>query len=64
MDKDELKGEGKQAEGKAREMAGKVTGNEDQEAEGRAKQAEGKAQETLGEVKDKVKDFGRKVTGD
>jgi uncharacterized protein YjbJ (UPF0337 family) len=63
MNEHEIKGKGKQAGGKAEELAGKVTGNEETEARGRGRQAEGKVQETAGSVMDKVRDFARKITG-
>lgn len=55
MGKDQVKGLGKQAEGKAKEVAGVVSGNRKLEAEGKLKQAEGKGQETVGKVKDDMK---------
>jgi len=53
---DTVKGELKQAEGKAQGVAGKVTDNPDQEAGGKLKEAEGKVQEGFGKAKDAVKD--------
>jgi uncharacterized protein YjbJ (UPF0337 family) len=63
VDKEELKAKGKQAQGKAQEYAGKVTGDEEQEAEGRAKNMEGDIQEKAGDLADKARELGRKVTG-
>jgi uncharacterized protein YjbJ (UPF0337 family) len=60
-DRDKWEGRGKQAGGKVQEVAGRVTGNEDQEMEGLEKQAEGNMQEKWGEVKDKAKDVADKV---
>lgn len=54
MSKDKAKGLAKQAEGKAKEVAGVVSGNRKLEAEGKLKQAEGKGQETVGDVKEEV----------
>ncbi|WP_300381804.1 CsbD family protein [Henriciella sp.] len=54
MSKDKAKGLAKQAEGKAKEVAGVVSGNRKLEAEGKLKQAEGKGQETVGDVKDEI----------
>lgn len=42
--------------GKAKEGAGKVTGDKDLEAEGKLQHAEGKAKEALDDAGDKVKD--------
>lgn len=64
MDKDKMEGKGKQVAGKAREMYGRVTGDEEQELKGDLDQAEGKGQETFGDAKEKVKDIGRKLKGD
>lgn len=52
MSDDKLKGIAKQAEGKAKEVAGVVTNDRELEAEGKAKQVEGKGQETVGKAKD------------
>ena len=40
--------------GKAKEAAGKVTGNERMSGEGKADQAKGKAEEAMGGAKDKA----------
>ena len=61
MDKDKVECKGEQMKGKAREFAGKVTGDEDTEAEGKAEQAGGKVQETYGDAKDKVRDAAGNV---
>jgi len=53
---DTVKGEIKQAEGKAQGVAGDVTDDHSTEAAGKLKQAEGKVQETFGKAKDAVKD--------
>lgn len=55
-DADVVKGKMKQAEGKAQDAVGDVTGNVDDDAAGKAKQAEGKLQEGVGKVKDAVRD--------
>ena len=55
MGKDQVKGVAKQAEGKAKEVAGVVTGDRKLEAEGKLKQAEGKGQEMVGDAKDELK---------
>ncbi|MFE2377618.1 CsbD family protein [Streptomyces sp. NPDC059398] len=40
--------------GKAKEAAGKMTGDKRQEAEGRTDQAKGKTKDTLGDAKDRA----------
>jgi len=62
MDKDELKGKGKQAMGGMKETAGRATGNEDMQAGGREDKMEGRGQEGLGKVKGAAKDLKDKVT--
>lgn len=49
--------------GKAKEFAGKVTGNKDTEAEGKAQHAEGKVKEFAEDVKSDVKAVGDKIKG-
>ncbi len=56
MSNDKVEGTAKQAEGKAKEVAGVVTGNRKLEAEGKVKQAEGAGQKAVGKVKDELKD--------
>lgn len=56
MHKDELKGGAKDAMGKVKREAGKMTDNERLEAEGALDQAEGKTQKTFGKAKDAVRD--------
>jgi uncharacterized protein YjbJ (UPF0337 family) len=41
--------------GKGKEIAGKVTGNEDLEAEGKGQHATGKVKEAVGDVTDKAR---------
>ena len=48
---DKLKGNAKQAIGKAKEVAGKVTGNPDLRNRGTAENLEGKIQKKVGDVK-------------
>jgi uncharacterized protein YjbJ (UPF0337 family) len=48
---DKLQGTAKQAIGKAKEVAGKVTGNPDLRDRGTAENNEGKVQKKVGEVK-------------
>lgn len=58
---DKLKGKSNQAIGKAKEILGKVTGNENLEGEGAAQKVEGKAQDTVGRLKDKVEQAKQKL---
>ena len=53
---DKLKGAAKQTSGKAKEIAGKVTGNPDLQDRGSAEVVEGKIQAKVGDVK---KVFGK-----
>ena len=55
-DQDVIEGKLKQAEGKAQDALGDVTGNTDDDVAGKAKQVEGKVQETVGHAKDAVRD--------
>lgn len=56
MNKDQVKGRVKEAEGKMKEVAGKVVGNEKLEAEGKVDQALGKVQSGYGDLKEDIKD--------
>ena len=56
IDKDVVEGDLKQAEGKAQDTLGDVTGSTDDNVAGKAKQAEGKVQEGFGKAKDAVRD--------
>ncbi len=60
QDSTKWEGRGDEAGGKLKEMAGKVTGNEDTEAEGRADQGKGKVKEEFGKAKEAVKDVFNK----
>lgn len=55
-DHDRVEGAAKTLGGKAKEFAGKVTGDEKLKAEGKADQVEGKIQNAVGGVKDAFKD--------
>lgn len=55
MDKEHVKGALKDTEGKAKEAAGKATGNDKLKTEGKVDQAEGAARKAAGDVKDAVK---------
>ncbi len=53
---DVIKGELKQAEGKAQDAVGDVTGNTADDVAGKVKQAEGKVQELFGKAKEAIHD--------
>jgi uncharacterized protein YjbJ (UPF0337 family) len=59
MDKDRVKGMVDQAKGKAKEWAGKVTGDTKTHAEGKAEQVKGKVENTAGGAKDKMRESRR-----
>ncbi len=61
MDKDTLKGKGKDAAGRIERQVGEWTDREDLQAEGAAKQAEGKVQKGLGKVKEAGRDMQKKI---
>jgi uncharacterized protein YjbJ (UPF0337 family) len=56
MNKDRVEGSFEQAKGKAKEVAGKVTGDSKLETEGKAQQVGGKIQNTVGGIKDSIKE--------
>ena len=56
MNKDRIQGSVEQAKGKAKEVAGKVTGDSKLETEGRVQLATGKIQNAVGGFKDVVKE--------
>ena len=60
MNKDQVKGNVKDAAGKVQEEAGKVIGSTDQQRKGIHKQVEGKVQKAIGDVKEAVTDAGKK----
>jgi uncharacterized protein YjbJ (UPF0337 family) len=59
MNKDRIEGSIEQAKGKAKEVAGKVTGDVKLETEGKVDQAAGKAQNAVGGIKDKIKEAAK-----
>ena len=61
MNKDQLKGQGKQVAGKAKELVGVVTGNKRTQSDARSDQAKGKVQKVLGDAKAGAKSVARKV---
>ena len=61
INKDQVKGLARQAEGTIKEAAGKLVGNEKLEAKGKLEQIVGKAQVKAGEIKQGVKDAIDKI---
>jgi uncharacterized protein YjbJ (UPF0337 family) len=55
VDKERTEGSWEQAKGKAKEVAGKVTGDSKTEAEGKGDQVKGKIKNTVGGIKDELK---------
>lgn len=61
MNKHQVEGRIDQATGKAKEVAGRVVGNEKLETEGLADQVKGKTQAGYGDAKENLKDSARKA---
>ena len=57
--RDRIEGAARTMGGRAREAAGKMTGDEKLKAEGRAEQAKGKVQNAVGGIKDTLRDDRR-----
>ena len=55
MDKDRVKGSATNMGGKAKEAAGKLTGDSKLQGEGKMDQGKGKIQNTIGGIKDAIK---------
>ena len=55
MNRDQLEGKGKEAMGGARQTAGNLTGNREQQARGAAQRTGGKAQGGLAGIMEKLK---------
>lgn len=56
MNKDQVKGEGRDVAGKVQEEVGKLTGDKEQQAKGLGNQIAGKVQKGVGDIKDALKD--------
>ena len=56
MNKDQVKGRVNEAEGKIKEVAGRLVGNERLEAKGKVQKVLGEAQAKFGDVKKDIKD--------
>jgi uncharacterized protein YjbJ (UPF0337 family) len=61
MNKDQVKGRVKESEGKIKEVAGKLVGNESLEAKGKVQKILGQAQAKFGDVKRDMKDSKKGV---
>jgi uncharacterized protein YjbJ (UPF0337 family) len=61
MNQDQVKGRAKELKGDLKEAAGKAMDNERMESEGQADQVEGKVQKTYGDVK---RDVGQAIDKD
>ena len=61
MDKMRAEGAGQKMAGKAKEAAGKLTGDNKLKAEGQADQLAGGAKNAIGGMKDSIKDAARKA---
>jgi uncharacterized protein YjbJ (UPF0337 family) len=60
MDKDRIAGSAKQAEGAAKEVLGKISGDAKLQSDGASDKAEGKVQNAIGGMKDAVRGFVKK----
>lgn len=59
MNKNQVKGTGKDLAGKVQEAVGKVTGNTSQQVKGVAKQVEGKVQKGAGDLQEAARDVDK-----
>lgn len=55
VNKDQVKGVGKQIAGSVKEAAGKATGDRETQAKGTAEKVAGKVQKAYGDTKEKIK---------
>jgi uncharacterized protein YjbJ (UPF0337 family) len=63
MDKEKVKGKGNQVKGELRQAYGRAVGDETQVAQGEAEEARGKTQGVVGDVKDAARDLGNAAKG-
>lgn len=56
MDKDRVEGSGKKLKGDVKQAAGKAAGDKKMQSEGKADKAEGKVQNAIGGAKDKLRE--------
>ncbi|RYY78988.1 MAG: CsbD family protein [Comamonadaceae bacterium] len=61
MNKDQVKGVGKQIAGEVQEQVGKLTGDTSTRVKGHAKEAEGKLQKGYGDAKEAVNHSAREL---
>jgi uncharacterized protein YjbJ (UPF0337 family) len=61
VNKDQIKGRIREAEGKAKEVAGKMVGNDKLELKGNVQRALGQAQAKFGDAKQNMKDSKKGV---
>ena len=61
MNKDQIKGRVKEAEGNIKQVAGKLVGNKTLEAKGKIQKTIGEAQARFGDVKQDVKDSKKRA---
>jgi uncharacterized protein YjbJ (UPF0337 family) len=61
--KEQVKGRGKKAAGKAEETVGRAMGDDEMRGRGKARQTEGTVEKVVGDVKDKAKSVADKVRG-
>ena len=61
MNKDQVKGGIKEAAGKVQAKTGELIGSKNQQAKGVAKETEGKSQQGLRDLKEALKNTGRKT---
>jgi uncharacterized protein YjbJ (UPF0337 family) len=61
MNKDQVKGKGKEIAGEVQEQVGKATGDTGTRVKGHAKEMEGKLQKGLGDAKEAVHDNEREL---
>lgn len=61
MNKDQVKGVGKQVKGEVQQQVGKLTGDVDTRAKGHANEIEGKLQKDLGDAKEAVHHTAREL---
>jgi uncharacterized protein YjbJ (UPF0337 family) len=61
MNRDQVRGDIKNAAGKVQQKIGELTGNKTQQAKGAAKQVEGKVQKGVGNVKQSLDKADRKT---
>ncbi len=64
MDKDTLKGKGKDIAGRVERQVGEWTDREDLQAEGAGRQVEGKVQKGVGKIKEAGRDMKNKIDRD